>query len=147
MGIVQFKMGIAHFILNWTTPILNWKRYSGYDVSKVGDRNRGWLEGFLFDSYYTYVLLHSLDCSTLPLILTLYYWVLSKEASNTIFWVFGMTRPRIEPRFPDYWQTLYSLSHDSHFIAAEPLHHEESHLIYGSLSLPFKTKSSQLNLN
>ena len=26
--------------------------------------------------------------------------MLSKETSTTIFWVFGMTRPRIEPRFP-----------------------------------------------
>ena len=33
------------------------------------------------------------------------------------------------------------------FIAAEPLHHEESHLIYGRLSLPSKTKGSQLNIS
>ena len=26
--------------------------------------------------------------------------MLSKEASSTIFWVFGMTRPEIDPRFP-----------------------------------------------
>ena len=32
----------------------------------------------------------------LPLITTLQCWVLSKEASITIFWVFGMTRPGIE---------------------------------------------------
>ena len=42
----------------------------------------------------------SLDCSTLPLSLTLYCWVLSKEVSSTIFKVFGMTQPGIEPRFP-----------------------------------------------
>ena len=35
--------------------------------------------------------------------------MLSKAASNTIFWVFGMTWPGIEPSFPDHWQTLYSL--------------------------------------
>ena len=29
---------------------------------------------------------------------TLYCWVLSKEVSSTIFKVFGMTRPGIEPR-------------------------------------------------
>ena len=42
----------------------------------------------------------SLDCSTIPLICTLYCWVLSKEVSSTIFWVFGMTRPGIEHRSP-----------------------------------------------
>ena len=31
---------------------------------------------------------------------TLYRWVLSKEVSSTIFKVFGMTRPGIEPRSP-----------------------------------------------
>ena len=30
----------------------------------------------------------------------LYCWVLSKEVSSTIFKVFGMTRPRIEPKSP-----------------------------------------------
>ena len=43
-------------------------------------------------------MLLCLDCSTLPLISTLYCWVLSKEISNTIFKVFGMTRHMIEPR-------------------------------------------------
>ena len=70
--------------------------------SKAGDHSRGWPEGSLFDSYYTKVqgraLLLSLDCSVLPLIRTLQCWVLSKEASSTIFCVFGMTRPGIELR-------------------------------------------------
>ena len=43
--------------------------------SKVGDRSRGWPEGFFFDSYnikvLEWALLLSLDCSTLPLIRTL----------------------------------------------------------------------------
>ena len=73
-------------------------------ISKVGDRSRGRLEGFLFNSYYTEVYgfaqLPSLDCSTLPSIRTLYCWVLSKEVSSTVFKVFGMTRPGIEPRSP-----------------------------------------------
>ena len=30
----------------------------------------------------------------------LYCWVFSKEISKTIFWIFGMTRPGIEPRSP-----------------------------------------------
>ena len=64
-------------------------------ISKVGDLSRGWSEGSLFDSSFTEVyervLLHSLDCSTLPLIVTLKCWVLSKAASSSIFWVFGMT--------------------------------------------------------
>ena len=46
------------------------------------------------------VLLLFLGCSTLPLIRTLYCWVLSREVSSTIFKVFGMTRPGIEPRSP-----------------------------------------------
>ncbi len=42
----------------------------------------------------------SLDCSTLPAIRTLYPRVLSKEVSSTIFKVFDMTQPGIEPRSP-----------------------------------------------
>ena len=64
--------------------------------------SRGRTEGPLFNSYYSEMygkaLLPSLDCSTLPLIRTLYCWVLSKELSSTIFKVFGMTWPGIEPR-------------------------------------------------
>ena len=73
-------------------------------ISKVGDHSRGWPEGSFFDSYYTGVLgralFLSLDCSTLPTIRTSQCWVLSKEVSSTIFKVFGMTRPGIEPRSP-----------------------------------------------
>ena len=69
--------------------------------SKDGNHSRRWPEGSLFDSYYSKMaLLLFLDCSTLPLIHTLYCWVLSKEASSTIFWVFGMTQHGIEPRSP-----------------------------------------------
>ena len=70
----------------------------------VRDRSWGRPEGYLFNSYYIEVqgraLLLSLDCSTLTLIRTLYCWVLSKEVSSTIFKVFGMTWPMIEPRSP-----------------------------------------------
>ena len=66
-----------------------------WKLSKFGDCYRGWPEGSLFNSYYTEVygraLILSLDCSTLPLIRTLYCWVLSNEVSSTIFKVFGMT--------------------------------------------------------
>ena len=51
-----------------------------------------------FYSSYTEVLF--LDCSTLPLIRTLYCWVLSKDVSSTIFKVLGMMRTGIEPRSP-----------------------------------------------
>ena len=51
-----------------------WKLFE-VNVSKVGDRIRGWPEGSLFNSFYTKMLgralLLSLDCSTLPLIHTL----------------------------------------------------------------------------
>ena len=42
----------------------------------------------------------SLECSILPLIRTLYCWVLSKEVSSIIFTVFGITRSGIELRSP-----------------------------------------------
>ena len=67
-----------------------------FDRSKVGNCRRGWPEGSLFNSFYT-----SLDCSTLPLIHTIRCWVLGKEASSTIFIVFGMTWPGIEPQSPE----------------------------------------------
>ena len=69
---------------------------------KLATFSQGWPEVSLFNNYYTELegraLLLSLDCSTLPLIRTLYHWVLSKAVSSTIFKVFGMTRPGIEPR-------------------------------------------------
>ena len=43
-------------------------------------------------------LLLSLNCCILPSIRILYCGVLSKEVSGTLFKVFGMTRPGIEPR-------------------------------------------------
>ena len=65
-------------------------------VSKDDNHSRGRPGGFLFNSYYTEVLgrvrHHSLDCSTLPSIRTLYYWVLRKDLSGVIFWVFGRIR-------------------------------------------------------
>ena len=45
--------------------------------------------------------------SILPLIRTLYHWVLSKEVWSTIFIIFGMTWSGIE--LLDHWQTLYPL--------------------------------------
>ena len=67
-----------------------------YSKRKVGDRSRGRPEGSLFNSYYIDVLgralLLSLDCSTLPLIRTLYRRVLRKWVSSTIFKIFGLTR-------------------------------------------------------
>ena len=73
-------------------------------VSKVGDRSRG-----RFKAPFSIATTPrcrggryspSLDCSTLSLIRTLYCWMLSKEVSSTIFKVFGMTRPGIEPWSP-----------------------------------------------
>ena len=81
------------------------EKYSAfYILVLVGELSRGRPEGSLFSRYYTKVLgralLLSQDCSALPLIRTLYCWVLSKEVSSTIFKVFGMTRRGIEPRSP-----------------------------------------------
>ena len=100
---------LRHVNLYWVILYSNQFNCYGHQlyskkVSKVGDRSRGQLEGPLFNSYYTKMsgrtLLLSLDSSTLPLIRTLYCWVLSKVVSITIFWVFAMTRPGIEPRSP-----------------------------------------------
>ena len=59
-----------------------------YVVVVVGNGSQGQPEGSLFNSYYIElygrVLLLSLERSTLPLIRTLYRWVLSKEISSTI---------------------------------------------------------------
>ena len=70
---------------------------SGLHCSKVRDHNREGPEGSLFISYFTEMeermLPLYLDCSTLPLVGALWCWVISKLASRTIFWVFGMTRP------------------------------------------------------
>ena len=76
----------------------------GIQISKFGDHCRGWSEGSLFNSYYTLMwrraLHHSRDCSTWPLIL--YPMILSPKHGRieNYFWVFGMIRPRIEPRSP-----------------------------------------------
>ena len=59
----------------------------------------------------------SQNFSTLPLIRTLYCRVFSKEVSSTIFKVFGMTRPGIEPRSPrSLANTLPTRPMTSHFI-------------------------------
>ena len=85
------SISILHFVY-WHFYII--------ELSKVGDRSRRLHEGFLFNSYntkvYGRVLLLSLHCSTIPLIRTLYCWVLSKAISSTIFKVFGMMWPGIE---------------------------------------------------
>ena len=65
-------------------------------------------KALLFNNYYTEVYgrspLFFLDGSTLPLISTLKYWELSKEASSSIFQSFDMTQPN--PGLPVHWQTL-----------------------------------------
>ena len=40
---------------------------------------------------------------------TLYCWVLSKEASSTIFRAFGMTRPGLNPGLPNHRRSIYPL--------------------------------------
>ena len=81
-------------------------------MSKAGDHSQEWLEEFLFNSYYTKVkgkaLLFLLDCFTLSLINTLSCWVLSKEASSTIFESLVWLDLRKNSGLTDRWQTLYS---------------------------------------
>ena len=76
--------------------------------SKVGNRRT---EGSLFNSYSTEVyggtLLLSLDCSTLPLIHTLYCWVLSNEVSVPFSKSLVWRDLGLNPSLPDHWRTLY----------------------------------------
>ena len=69
-----------------------------YNVSKV--KSATIVEGDPKAPFSIATIPRSLDFSTLPLIRTLSCWVLRNAASSTIFWVFGMTRPGIEPRSP-----------------------------------------------
>ena len=69
-------------------------------ISKIGDLSRGWPEG-------SFSIATAPRCRggrySIPWIATLYSWSLpynAEAASNTIFWVFGMIRPGIEPRSP-----------------------------------------------
>ena len=88
----------------WRTVPEHSTHYIHIKVSKFGHQSRGRPEGSIFYCYYSEVLgralLLSLDCSTLPSIHILYRRVISKEVSSTIFKVFGMTRPGIEPKSP-----------------------------------------------
>ena len=103
--------------------MIKYSKYFAQTCIRKVDFSRRWPDGSLFNSYYTKVLeralLLSLNCFTLPLFRILWFWVLSKEVSNTIFWVFGMTRPGIEPRFSGLlvntklvWPMLWSNSSD-----------------------------------
>ena len=55
------------------------------------------------------MLLHSLGCSTLALIHTLYCWVLNKASSSTIFESLVWLDLGLNPGLLDPWQTLYWL--------------------------------------
>ena len=54
-------------------------------------------------------LLLSLDCSTFPLIRTLYCWMLSKEVSSTILKSFVWRDLGLNPALQDHLWTLYPL--------------------------------------
>ena len=88
LQVFHVELGSLHEISIWTLYL--------------NHRSKSWRsEGSLFNNYHTVVSgraqLLSLDCSTLLLIRTLYCLVLRKDVSNTIFKVFGMTRPGTEP--------------------------------------------------
>ena len=67
-------------------------------VSWIGNLSWGQPEGSFFNSCYTEAATPFPEL--LHLIRTLYFWVLSAEVSGTIFKVFGMMWPWIEPRSP-----------------------------------------------
>ena len=72
--------------------------------------SKGRTEGFLCSSYYTEVLLLSLDCSTLPLIHT--FILLSIKQGDIKYHFFKALVWRnlgFNPCLPGHWQTLYQL--------------------------------------
>ena len=81
-------------------------------LSKVGYRIRVRLEGSLFNSYNTEewgrALRLSLEFSTLPLIRTLYCWVLSKVVWSTILKSLVWRNLGLNPDLPDHWWTVNS---------------------------------------
>ena len=100
----------------------------------VGVRLQEQPESSLFNSYNIEVsrraLLLSLIYSTLTLIRTLYWWVLCKEVSSTIFKAFGMTQPGIEPRSPGPLASTLPTSTLSRFINATNKFIRCQHLIH-----------------
>ena len=94
------NMNLFLMFLMFFMQLFNWSTLQASSCLVIGDHSRGRPKGSLFNSYYTEALLLSLDYSTLSLQRTLYCWVLSKEVSSTILWVFGMTWPGTEPKSP-----------------------------------------------
>ena len=75
------------------------RRIHSISKSKVGDRGRGQPEATTprcRGGRYSFSWIDPLYPRYVPL----YCWVLSQELSSTIFKVFGMTRPEIEPKSP-----------------------------------------------
>ena len=93
--------------------------------SKVCDFSRGWPEGFLLIA--TTPRYRGGDCSILRV--SPFYpwsspyngWVLEKAASSTIFRVFSMTRPGIEPSYP---------GHFANTLLIRPMVHVIYHIIF-----------------
>ena len=75
---------VTHFLTIWVMPhvcVCEW--------SKVGDHSRGWLHWGVAEGHNSF-----------PWITPLYPWYVSYNTKLSTIWVFGMTRPRIEPQFP-----------------------------------------------
>ena len=75
-------------------------------INQVVYHSRGWPESSFFSSSYTMV---QGGWYLILWIVPLYPWSLSKVASSTIFWVFGMSWPGIDP---PVFQTVSELSTD-----------------------------------
>ena len=75
-----------------------------YKVSKVGNLSREWIKDSLFYSYYTEAygraLLHYLELLYFTLDPYLIMMNVKQSRIKYHFWVFGMTRPGIEPWSP-----------------------------------------------
>ena len=90
------KMGVAFNLFEQYFSYKSQVIYITMWQTVMQNINVGW-------SYTDVYKMISLDCSTLPLIRTLYSWVLSKEVSSSIFKAFGMTRSGIEPMALETW--------------------------------------------
>ena len=110
--------------------------------SKVGNRSRGRPEGSFFNRYYTEMYGRALLFSLIPLICTLYRWVLSKKVSSTIFKVFGMTRPGIETRSPGPLVNtiLFTKTFAVKTKKSEKIFHDMSFLVYKNESIFFYSR-------
>ena len=89
-------------------------------VSKLGDRSRGWSKGS-FSIATTPRYREGATPFPLSLILTLYYWMLSKDVSSTIFKFLVWLDLGLNPGLTGHWWTVYPLGQRAVYIKESTL--------------------------